>query len=213
MHVRVVPYRPEWPLLFAQEAEKIGKAFGAELLAVHHIGSTSVEGLAAKPIIDILAVVRDVNAIDTFAPAMEALGYEAMGEFGIPGRRYYRKGGENRTHQIHAFSEEDHWNIDRHLAVDVPMVILSAVLRGAGSMIVPMAASLLSLWLARVPIAYWIAGAWGKEFIYYSYPISWAIGILIVLVAYLHGGWKKKAIVAPTNREEQPADHLSPFAN
>ena len=40
-----------------------------------------------------------------------------MGEFGIPGRRYYRKGGENRTHQIHAFSEEDHWNIDRHLAV------------------------------------------------------------------------------------------------
>ena len=117
MHVRVVPYRPEWPLLFAQEAEKIGKAFGAELLAVHHIGSTSVEGLAAKPIIDILAVVRDVNAIDAFAPAMEALGYEAMGEFGIPGRRYYRKGGENRTHQIHAFSKEDHWNIDRHLAV------------------------------------------------------------------------------------------------
>ena len=93
------------------------------------------------------------------------------------------------------------------------LFILSAVLRGAGSMIVPMAASLLSLWLARVPIAYWIAGAWGKEFIYYSYPISWAIGILIVLVAYLHGGWKKKAIVAPTNREEQPADHLSPFAN
>lgn len=53
----------------------------------------------------------------------------------------------------------------------------------------------------------------GEEFIYYSYPISWAIGILIVLDAYLHGGWKKKAIVAPTNREEQPADHLSPFAN
>lgn len=93
------------------------------------------------------------------------------------------------------------------------LFILSAVLRGAGSMIVPMAASLLSLWLARVPIAYWIAGVWGKEFIYYSYPISWAIGILIVLVAYLHGGWKKKAIVAPTNREEQPADHLSPSAN
>ena len=115
MHVRVVLYRPEWPLLFAQEAEKIGKAFGAELLAVHHIGSTSVEGLAAKPIIDILAVVRDVNAIDAFAPAMEALGYEAMGEFGIPGRRYYRKGGENRTHQIHAFSEEDHLAVRDYL--------------------------------------------------------------------------------------------------
>lgn len=117
MHVRVIPYRPEWPLLFAQEAEKIRHTFGTALLAIHHIGSTSVEGLAAKPIIDILAVVRDVNAIDALAPAMESLGYEAMGEFGIPGRRYYRKGGENRTHQIHAFSMEDHWNIDRHLAV------------------------------------------------------------------------------------------------
>ena len=120
MHVRVVLYRPEWPLLFAQEAEKIGKAFGAELLAVHHIGSTSVEGLAAKPIIDILAVVRDVydlSLTDAAQAAFERIGYEYLGEFGIPGRRYYRKGGENRTHQIHAFSEEDHWNIDRHLAV------------------------------------------------------------------------------------------------
>ena len=78
------------------------------------------------------------------------------------------------------------------------LFILSAVLRGAGSMIVPMAASLLSLWLARVPIAYWIAGVWGKEFIYYSYPVSWAIGIIIVLVSYLHGGWKKKTIVTPS---------------
>ena len=118
MHVRVVLYRPEWPLLFAQETEKIGKAFGAELLAVHHIGSTSVEGLAAKPIIDILAVVRDVNAIDAFAPAMEALGYEAMGEFGIPGRMA-------RGLNINGYAPKGFldildglwWNIDRHLAV------------------------------------------------------------------------------------------------
>ncbi len=79
------------------------------------------------------------------------------------------------------------------------LFILSAVLRGAGSMVVPMAASLLSLWLARIPIAYWIADVLGKEYIYYSYPVSWAIGIIIVLVSYLHGGWKKKAIVTPSS--------------
>ena len=45
------------------------------------------------------------------------LGYECMGEFGIPGRRYFRKGGENRTHQIHVFAEADGRNVARHLAV------------------------------------------------------------------------------------------------
>ena len=90
MHVRVVLYRPEWPLLFAQEAEKIGKAFGAELLAVHHIGSTSVEGLAAKPIIDILLygnlkqhlaqqfpedIERYCDGKDAFVKALEKRAY------------------------------------------------------------------------------------------------------------------------------------------
>ena len=94
------------------------------------------------------------------------------------------------------------------------LFILSAVLRGAGSMIVPMAASLLSpagRQGSPSPIGSQALG--GRSSSITPYPISWAIGILIVLVAYLHGGWKKKAIVAPTNREEQPADHLSPFAN
>lgn len=77
------------------------------------------------------------------------------------------------------------------------LFILSAVLRGAGSMVVPMAASLISLWIARIPIAYWIAGQFGKDFIYYSYPVSWALGVVIVLIYYLQGGWKKKSIITP----------------
>ena len=116
-HVVVVPYNPQWPALYEQEAQAIGQILGENLTAIHHIGSTSVPGLAAKPIIDIMPVVRDLAQVDACSAQFEALGYEVMGEFGIPGRRYYRKGGENRTHQIHAFSEEDHWNIDRHLAV------------------------------------------------------------------------------------------------
>lgn len=77
------------------------------------------------------------------------------------------------------------------------LFILSAVLRGAGSMVVPMAASIISLWIARIPIAYWIAGQFGKDFIYYSYPVSWALGVAIVLIYYLQGGWKKKSIITP----------------
>nr|WP_195986065.1 MATE family efflux transporter [Clostridium sp. D33t1_170424_F3] len=77
------------------------------------------------------------------------------------------------------------------------LFILSAVLRGAGSMVVPMAASLISLWIARIPIAYWIAGQFGKDFIYYSYPVSWALGVAIVLIYYLQGGWKKRSIITP----------------
>lgn len=117
MNVRVVPYQSKWPTLFLQEAEQIRNILGMDLLAIHHIGSTSVEGLYAKPIIDMLVVVQEIELIDPYNNQMEAIGYEPMGEFGIPGRRYFRKGGQNRTHQIHAFAANDHWNIDRHLAV------------------------------------------------------------------------------------------------
>ena len=73
-------------------------------------------GLAAKPIIDILPVVRSLEAVDAAKDSLEALGYEYLGEFGIPGRRYLRKGGDERTHQVHVFAAEDEVNITRHLA-------------------------------------------------------------------------------------------------
>jgi GrpB-like predicted nucleotidyltransferase (UPF0157 family) len=115
MHVRVVPYNPQWPEQFAQEAARIREIFGDELLAIHHIGSTSVPGLQAKPIIDMLPVVVDIARVESFNGAMQDLGYEAMGELGIPGRRYFRKGGDDRTHQAHVFAEGDP-GVERHLA-------------------------------------------------------------------------------------------------
>ena len=96
---------------------EIKKILGENCTAIHHIGSTSVTGLAAKPIIDIMPVVRKLEAVDKSASAFEKLGYEYMGEFGISGRRYLRKGGEERTHQIHIFSEDNTVDIERHLAV------------------------------------------------------------------------------------------------
>ena len=116
-HVLVTQSDPHWPAMFAAEAAAIRKILGRNCLEIHHIGSTAVEGLKAKPIIDILPVVESLELVDQVAPAFEALGYEYLGEFGIPGRRYLRKGGDERTHQIHIFHHEDRDNIERHIAV------------------------------------------------------------------------------------------------
>lgn len=117
MHVRVTDHDPRWKDMFEEEAARIRAVLGENCVAVCHIGSTAVAGLAAKPVIDIMPVVKDLAPVDGLNPAFEALGYECMGEYGIPGRRYYRKGGDERTHQIHLFAEESAADISRHLAV------------------------------------------------------------------------------------------------
>ncbi|HIY07731.1 MAG TPA: GrpB family protein [Firmicutes bacterium] len=117
MEVQVVPYDPSWPSRYRREAALLREALGDCLVEIHHIGSTSVPGLWAKPIIDILPVVTAVEEADRRRAALEALGYEYLGEFGIPGRRYLRKGGDHRTHQVHLFGRESRDEIRRHLAV------------------------------------------------------------------------------------------------
>lgn len=113
MKVEVVPYDLEWTPRYEEESEVLKNILGPELVAIHHIGSTSVPRLAAKPIIDIMPVVKNIEKIDSLYPLFEKAGYECMGEFGIPGRRYFRKGGECRTHQVHVFEEKDIFNIER----------------------------------------------------------------------------------------------------
>ncbi len=115
--IDVVSYDLRWPDAFEKAAAEVREALGAHLLAIHHIGSTSVPGLQAKPVIDILAVVVDVNAVDARAPQMRVLGYQVMGEFGIEGRRYFRRDDSvgKRTHQIHAFVDGSP-HVTRHLA-------------------------------------------------------------------------------------------------
>ena len=116
-HIVVTEYSPRWPELFAQEAERIRNILGDICLAVHHIGSTAVPGIKAKPIVDILPVVTDIQLVDRLKQPFEAIGYEYLGEFGILGRRYLRKGGEERTHQVHIFDLSHPLDIERHLAV------------------------------------------------------------------------------------------------
>jgi putative MATE family efflux protein len=75
------------------------------------------------------------------------------------------------------------------------MFIANSVMRGAGDAIFPMISSLVSLWLARIPVAYILSKKIGSNGIWWSIPIGWCIGLAIVLIYYRTGKWKKKAIV------------------
>ena len=115
-HIIVTEYDPLWPQKFQAESLLIRGILADNCLAIYHIGSTAVPGLAAKPIIDMMAVVKSLAQVDDAAEDFSQIGYEYLGEFGIAGRRYLRKGGEERTHQIHIFQADDWHNIGRHLA-------------------------------------------------------------------------------------------------
>jgi GrpB-like predicted nucleotidyltransferase (UPF0157 family) len=113
----VVPHNPNWGNEFEKEAKQVAAAMGETLVAVHHIGSTAIDGIYAKPVIDMLVEVRQIADVDERNSAMERLGYQVKGEFGIPGRRYFRKDNQagTRTHQIHIF-ESGSEQVRRHLA-------------------------------------------------------------------------------------------------
>ena len=111
----VLPYSEKWHVKFIEEAENLKQIFKSEIIDIHHIGSTSVPGLKAKPIIDIMPVVRNINNVDKYNHQMQQIGYEPKGELGIKGRRYFRKGGDNRSHHVHIFQLGSD-DIKRHLA-------------------------------------------------------------------------------------------------
>jgi len=102
--VEVVAYNPRWPLLFENEAKRIMQALGDNCQTVHHIGSTSIPGLPAKPIIDMLPVVKNILAVDQATGAMESLGYVSKGEHGIVFRHFFQK---NQHYNVHVYEEND----------------------------------------------------------------------------------------------------------
>ena len=112
--VEIVEHDPSWAARFEAERRKLAQIFDGRAISIEHIGSTSVPGLCAKPIVDILVGLRELELSEAEVEAMEGLGYEYLGEFGLPGRLYFRK-GEPRTHHVHVVAHGgDHW--DRHLA-------------------------------------------------------------------------------------------------
>ncbi|WP_078551977.1 GrpB family protein [Bacillus alkalicellulosilyticus] len=116
-NIVVTEYKEVWKELYQKEAEKLKNVFNDELVTIHHIGSTAVPNLKAKPTIDIMPVVKNIEKVDNYNNEMIELGYEPIGENGVIGRRYFRKGRENRTHHIHIFQSDNKYEIERHLAV------------------------------------------------------------------------------------------------
>jgi len=112
--VGVASYNPNWKNMYKEESEKIKNILNDIIIDIHHIGSTAIPGIIAKPVIDILVEVKDIEGVDQYNHKMEELGYEAMGEYGIPKRRFFRKGGNNRTHHIHIFQTGNE-EIERHI--------------------------------------------------------------------------------------------------
>ncbi|MCG9746230.1 GrpB family protein [Shewanella sp. Isolate8] len=119
----VIDHQMSWHQAFKVEKAQLLTALGECVVSLEHIGSTSVPGLAAKPIIDMLLEVDSLAALDAQAEQLRAFGYVARGENGISGRRYFckseesksdkdksdegkrdeYKAGPQRTHHLHAF--------------------------------------------------------------------------------------------------------------
>ncbi|MBS0358493.1 MAG: GNAT family N-acetyltransferase [Proteobacteria bacterium] len=112
--VKIIPYNPDWPLIFSKEAGLIKKILGDNCLCIHHIGSTSVPDLPAKPIIDMIPVVKDIMVVDQMASAMEQHGYQAKGENGMLFRRFFQKTENGNAYNIHIY-EEGNPEIERHV--------------------------------------------------------------------------------------------------
>ena len=114
-HIVVLPHDPAWAQAFEDEARLLRPVFAENLVEIYHIGSTAIPGIHAKPVIDILPVVKDIAAVDSLNPQMEALGYQPKGEYGIAGRRFFMKDMAGvRSHHVHAFQQGDS-EIERHL--------------------------------------------------------------------------------------------------
>lgn len=123
MRIIIAAYNPKWPLLFNEEKARLAQALGEHALSIQHIGSTSVPGLGAKPIIDILMAVRSLEQADAFCiHPVVALGYEYVKEFEeeTPMRRYFRKSSADgrQTHHLHMVAINSDWWVDHLLFRD-----------------------------------------------------------------------------------------------
>ena len=104
--VVLVEYDPTWPMLFAREYRRIRSVMGENGLAIEHVGSTSVQGLAAKPIIDILLVVANSADEKSYVPSLEAAGY-VLGIREPDWHEHRMFKGPDTNINLHVFSQGD----------------------------------------------------------------------------------------------------------
>ena len=114
----VVDYDPMWPVLYEEERARIQALIGDYIEEIQHMGSTSVPGLGAKPIIDIMVVIRSLDLVEHTVQPLASISYEYHGEYGIPGRHLFSKpagvSSFDHTHHLHMI-ERSHPQREYHL--------------------------------------------------------------------------------------------------
>jgi GrpB-like predicted nucleotidyltransferase (UPF0157 family) len=105
MPVVVVPYDPQWPLIFEELRDHLLPVVGNHALAIEHVGSTSVSGLAAKPIINVDVVVESPEASERVIAALVAIGYTHLGPLGLEGREAMRPPQGTPRHNLYVCLE------------------------------------------------------------------------------------------------------------
>lgn len=105
--VIVTPYNSSWPAVYEKEEPLLTNIFKETLTSICHIGSTSIPGLSAKPIIDILITLKKISHLEPLIPELLKLGYAYFGEFGVPGRYFFPKGELKRTHHLHIYEKKN----------------------------------------------------------------------------------------------------------
>lgn len=110
--VFIEEYTSDWVKHFQEEQKFIKQILGEKVIAIEHIGSTSVEGLGAKPILDIAIGVNDLDGVSEFIEPLKQIGYEFVSHKEFPERRFFRKGEWRAgTHHLHFYKFEGvHWN-------------------------------------------------------------------------------------------------------
>jgi GrpB-like predicted nucleotidyltransferase (UPF0157 family) len=94
-------------VLFEQERDRVAAVFDG-VVGIEHVGSTSVPGLSAKPVVDVLIGLSQLDVSKEQIATMESLGYAYLGEYGVPGRLFFRK--HPRTHHVHVVQHGgEHW--------------------------------------------------------------------------------------------------------
>lgn len=102
LEVKLEDYNEDWKEKFEKERKTLSQIFKEDALEIQHVGSTSIPGLEAKPIIDIAIAVKELEIALKYVEKMEEAGYSFRGNAGVEGRYFFAKGPEdNRTHYVH----------------------------------------------------------------------------------------------------------------
>lgn len=116
-HVVVMPYDVKWKQAFTNIKSELEAALGNLALRIEHVGSTSVEGLSAKPVIDIDVVIKDTSILEPVISALAKIGYRHEGDLGIPGREAFKYEGKEHLMKHHLYvCTKDSDELKRHLA-------------------------------------------------------------------------------------------------